>query len=79
MKDRYESTAKMAKVSCPVLAIHGERDSLIPVQFGRALYEAARQPKEWWAVPGADHNDVPLVGGEEYLRKIEEFLRSLAA
>ncbi len=74
MKDRYESTAKMAKISCPVLVIHGERDSLIPVRLGRALYEAAREPKEWWVVTGADHNDLSQVGGQEYLRKIEEFL-----
>ncbi len=77
MKDQYESTAKMSRISCPMLVIHGERDSLIPVRLGRALYEAAREPKEWWAVPGADHNDVPHVGGREYLRKIDEFLRRI--
>jgi uncharacterized protein len=78
MKDRYESGAKMSKISCPVLVIHGERDSLIPIRLGRALYEAAQEPKEWWVVPGADHNDLPQVGGREYLRKIDEFLRRIA-
>jgi fermentation-respiration switch protein FrsA (DUF1100 family) len=78
MRDRYDSMAKISKISCPVLVIHGERDSLVPVQLGRSLYEAAREPKEWWVVPGADHNDLPLVGGDEYWQKIEEFLRKIA-
>jgi len=77
MKDRYESAAKMSKISCPVLVIHGEQDSLIPLRLGRALYDAAREPKEWLAVPGAGHNDVPDVGGKEYLRKIDDFLRRI--
>jgi uncharacterized protein len=77
MKDKYDSASKMSKISCPVLVIHGERDSLIPTRLGRALYEAAREPKEWLAVPGAGHNDVPEVGGREYLRKIDEFLRRI--
>ena len=77
MKDRYESVAKMPKISCPVLVIHGERDSMIPIRLGRALYDAAREPKEWLAVPGAGHNDVPDVGGKEYLRKIDDFLRRI--
>ena len=77
MKDRYESVAKMPKISCPVLVIHGERDSMIPIRLGRALYDAAREPKEWLAVPGAGHNDVPDVGGKEYLRKIDDFVRRI--
>ena len=77
MKDKYDSAAKMSMISCPVLVIHGERDSLIPIRLGRALFEAAREPKEWLAVPGAGHNDVPEVGGRAYLRKIDEFLRRM--
>lgn len=78
MKDRYESIPKMSKISCPILVIHGERDSLIPVRLGRALYEAAREPKEWLAVPGAGHNDVPFAGGREYLSRIDTFLRKMS-
>lgn len=79
LRDRYESTSKMSTISCPLLVIHGERDSIIPVRLGRALYEAANEPKEWWVVPGADHNDVPYVGGREYLKKVDGFLRNISA
>jgi uncharacterized protein len=75
MKDRYECLEKIQKVSCPLLIIHGERDSLIPIGIGRELFEAAREPKEWFPLPGADHNDLPWVGGRAYLEKIDAFLR----
>ena len=75
MKDRYECMEKIQKVSCPLLIIHGERDSLIPIGIGRELFEAAREPKEWFPLPGADHNDLPWIGGRAYLEKIDAFLR----
>jgi fermentation-respiration switch protein FrsA (DUF1100 family) len=58
MKDRYEAAKAMRGVSCPVLSIHGANDSVIARQRGRALFDAAEGPKEWWLVPGADHGDV---------------------
>lgn len=75
MIDRYECEEKIGRVQCPVLFIHGERDSLIAPDLGRALFERASEPKEWYEVPGAEHNDVPWVGGTEYAARIQAFLR----
>ena len=75
MKDRFDSKQKMATILCPVLFIHGERDSVIPLKLGRALYEAANEPKTWFPIPEADHNDLPEVGGKTYLDGIQEFLQ----
>ena len=75
MKDRFDSKQKMAKILCPVLFIHGGRDSIIPLKLGRALYEAANEPKTWFPIPEADHNDLPWVGGKTYLDAIQGFLQ----
>jgi uncharacterized protein len=75
IKDRFDSKQKMAKVHCPVLFIHGERDSIIPLKLGRALFEAANEPKTWFPIPEADHNDLPWVGGKAYLDGIQRFLQ----
>jgi uncharacterized protein len=75
MKDRFDSKQKMAKILCPVLFIHGERDAIIPPKLGRALYEVTNEPKTWFPIPGADHNDLSWVGGKTYLDGIQEFLR----
>jgi fermentation-respiration switch protein FrsA (DUF1100 family) len=75
MKDRYETRRRISEVTAPVLVIHGERDTIIPSDFGRALFDAAAGPKEWYLVPGADHNDLPWVGGQAYLERMDAFLR----
>ncbi len=74
-RNRFESARKLANVHCPVLITHGARDSIIPVEQGRALYNAAREPKRLIILPNADHNDLSSVGGEEYLNTIAEFIR----
>ncbi len=74
MKDRYDSAAKIGDIACRILMIHGDADRIIPMIYGRALFEAARQPKEWLTVAGADHNDLPWVGGARYLDALEAFV-----
>ena len=78
MKDRYDSLPKIRGLRCPLLAIHGDRDRTVPLSLGRALFEAAREPKEWLLVPGAAHNDVSRVGGQSYWKKIDDFLLAVS-
>lgn len=72
--ETYDSISRLPLARCPVLVIHGERDELIPVEEGKELYAAAPDPKELYLVPGAGHNDVSLVAGPEYARRIASFL-----
>jgi fermentation-respiration switch protein FrsA (DUF1100 family) len=58
VRDRYESLAKIPEVTAPVMVVHGEKDSLIPVRHGQRLLEAAGAPKAGLFVPGAGHNDL---------------------
>ncbi len=39
----------------PVLIVHGDRDDYFPADHAEQLFEAARQPKELWIVPGMGH------------------------
>jgi uncharacterized protein len=55
MKDRFESKAKIAEVGTPVFIYHGERDRVVPIRFGRALFDAAVDPKESLWIPDAGH------------------------
>ena len=49
----------------------------VPFAQGRRVFEAAPEPKRFFAIPGASHNDTYLVGGEPYWRAIAEFLEGL--
>jgi fermentation-respiration switch protein FrsA (DUF1100 family) len=48
-----EAAAKISPV--PVLIIHGDQDIYFPPDHGQQLYDAAREPKELWLLPGFGH------------------------
>jgi fermentation-respiration switch protein FrsA (DUF1100 family) len=58
----------------PVLFIHGEKDSYIPVAQSQILYDKARGPKSLWMVPGAKHNCAVSVCPDEYAQRVVAFL-----
>ncbi len=57
----------------PLLMIHGEADTYIKPEMARTLFERAREPKEFWLVKGAKHNQALQVAGAEYERRVREF------
>jgi uncharacterized protein len=72
-----DSKSKIAKVRAPVLFFHGDRDEIIPLKLGRALFNAAPQPKSFWEVRGAGHNDLVETAGPSYREKLTEFYEQL--
>jgi abhydrolase domain-containing protein 17 len=71
--DKFPNLAKIQGVQSPVLVLHGEADSIIPIAHGRALYEAAPGPKLSLWVPKADHNDFTWVAGDRHRAALLEF------
>jgi dipeptidyl aminopeptidase/acylaminoacyl peptidase len=57
----------------PLLIIAGEGDTLIPAENGRRLFAAAREPKELWVIPGADHGATLAAAGSAYEKRVGEF------
>ena len=61
--DRFDSLSRIGKIKAPILVLHGDRDRVVPVRFGRALFDAAPEPKVGWFVPEAGHEDLARYGG----------------
>jgi fermentation-respiration switch protein FrsA (DUF1100 family) len=61
--DRFDSLSRIGKVRTPILVLHGERDRVVPIRYGRALFNVAPEPKEGWFVPEAGHEDLARYGG----------------
>jgi fermentation-respiration switch protein FrsA (DUF1100 family) len=74
-RSRFDSVTKIARVQAPVLVIHGTRDAVVPFEMGRKLYQAARVPKMFLPIEGAEHDDPYLVGGEKYFKRITAFMQ----
>jgi fermentation-respiration switch protein FrsA (DUF1100 family) len=75
---KYDSISKIDRLRMPVLMIHGEEDELIPFGDGQTLFAAAPEPKWWYPIPGAGHNDTYTTGGEAYFQRLAAFVSDLA-
>ena len=59
-------------INKPVLIIHGEKDSQIPVNEAYILHNANKKA-ELWIVENADHGEIYALNKEEYEKKVLEF------
>lgn len=77
LRTRYDTLSKIGRVGVPLLIVHGENDEIVPFRHGERLFEAAGEPKAFYAVKRARHNDLYMVGGRAYLDTISHFLSAL--
>jgi fermentation-respiration switch protein FrsA (DUF1100 family) len=83
LADRYPSDQRIKHVTCPVLQIHGNADTLVTMEMAERLHNAAPErsdsglAKKLVVIPGAGHNDVLEVGRELYQREVRNFLQRL--
>ena len=59
----------------PLLIVHGEADSLIPVGHAHALFETARAPKDLWIIPGAEHCGGYFADRPGYVARVADFFQ----
>ncbi len=62
---RYPTLEYVGKVKCPVLIMHSSDDEIVPVEFGRRLYQAAPAPRHFVELAGG-HNETTLPGNGDY-------------
>ena len=74
---RFNLADKLKHVSVPILVIHGDQDEIVPIHLGRQVFEAAKDPKAFYVVPGADHNNLYLVGGRAYFQRLKRIVEEV--
>lgn len=66
---------KICAITLPALVIHGEQDTLAPVESARQMFQDFPSPqKRLLTIPGAGHNDLLYRGLNEYFAAIAEFV-----
>jgi len=78
-RTRYDSLSKIKKIHVPLLILHGDRDEIVPFSMGQRLFEAANEPKEFYTIKGAGHNDTYIVGGIPYFKALGRFIEKVTA
>jgi len=74
MRTSLDSLSKIKDYHGPLLQSHGDRDTIVPYQFGRRLFEAANEPKQFTTFPDGDHNDLRA---DDYYAKVGQFVSGL--
>ncbi len=75
LPDPFDNAAKVGELHLPLLVIHGERDRIVPVGNGQALYDASPAADRTLArVPGAGHNDLLFVAPAAYFNALRAFV-----
>lgn len=78
VQSNFDSLSKIGSVQSPLMVIHGERDDIVPIDMGQELFAAANEPKRFYTIENASHNDTYLAGGNAYFDALGDFLNSVA-
>jgi len=73
LPSNYNNLKKIAQITVPKLIIHGEDDEIVPFSMGKRLFEASMDPKYFYAIKAAAHNDTFIVGGKKYFEDLAYF------
>nr|WP_180486507.1 alpha/beta hydrolase [Treponema socranskii] len=74
----YSTLDALAENKIPVLFVHGDADTFVPLYMSEKNYEACKAPKELLIIKGSPHAVNYALGRKEYERKIIEFMDKYA-
>lgn len=69
------SVDAVAHSKVPILFIHGDSDIFVPTEMVYRCYNACTADKELYIVKGAEHAMAEFKGGEEYEKRINDFVK----
>ena len=75
LKDGFMNLQKIKKYTKPIFIIHADLDDIIP--FSQAeimLFESQSKEKDLYKIEGANHNNIILIGRDEYFKRIKLFI-----
>ena len=82
--DRYDSVSRAPAITCPVLQVHGNADTIVPIELGEKLHGALPNqsqtgvPKAFVEFDGIDHNNLVFGATAEYEQAVDQFFQNIA-
>src|ERR1700675_3671864 len=68
IRDQFHSDERIARVTAPLLLMHGARDPTIAIGFGERLFALAQEPKQFVRFAEGGHNDLDDYGAIHAVR-----------
>jgi len=70
-----ECLERIKRIFLPSLIIHGQQDTLVPLQNAKDLHEhLGTGDKEILIIPSATHNDIMITGFQKYFEALQRFV-----
>jgi uncharacterized protein len=69
MHDQFRSDLRIAKVTAPVMVLHGDRDAVIPITSGERLFALIKSAKHFARIAGGGHEDLGSFAAYETAKK----------
>ncbi|NET25342.1 alpha/beta hydrolase [Okeania sp. SIO1I7] len=78
LHQKFDSITKLRKLDIPIMLIHGMEDLSVPASMSEKLFAVTpAKIKDLYMVPGANHNNVAAIAGDEYLDRVNKFINQL--
>lgn len=74
----FDSASRIGAVRAPILMLHGTADTTVPIDLGRALFEAAPPSRRFVAIEGGSHSRLHEDDAARYRDALQDFARELA-
>ncbi len=75
----FDARGRIAEVRVPLLMLHGEADRTVPIELGRALFDAARAPRTFVSFERGSHSRLHEDDPECYRAELAAFAQTLRA
>lgn len=72
--DRFDSLKKAQYIKTPTLIIHGNKDNIIPIRFGKELYASISAQKKFKEDKEAGHIDI---SADQIAKQVNQYIQSL--
>jgi len=73
----FDNLAKIDQIHAPLLIIQGDMDQVVPQDMAEKLFKKALEPKKYYLIKGAGHNNTYSVGGVAYWQTWREFMQKI--
>ena len=75
--DESNAAREVRKATVPILLIHGDADTFVPVSMCEEIYENIASPKQKLIVKGATHAESYYKDKVGYEKALDQFITSL--
>lgn len=73
----FDTLTRIKSVHVPVLIVQGEADEVVPISQGKRVFASANEPKTFWPVKAAGHNNLLDRVGTEYVTRLKRLYASV--